>query len=51
MLVYHVTKQQFIEDVRTNIIADAIENEVSRKLSRDSPRNEVASWKNSLHFM
>ncbi|WP_286173699.1 hypothetical protein [Cobetia sp. Ld8] len=51
MLVYNATKQQFIDDVRANIIADAIENEVSRKLSRNSPRNEVASWENSLRFM
>ena len=51
MLVYNATKQQFIDDVRANVIADAIENEVSRKLSRNSPRNEVASWENSLRFM
>ena len=51
MLVYNTTKQQFIDDVRANVIADAIENEVSRKLSRNSPRNEVASWENSLRFM
>lgn len=51
MLVYSATKQQFIEDVRANVITDAIENEVARKLNRNSPRNEVTSWENSLRFM
>ncbi len=51
MLVYNATKQQFIDDVRANVITDAIENEVARKLNRNSPRSEVASWENSLRFM
>lgn len=51
MLVYNATKQQFIDDVRANVIADAIENEVVRKLNRNSPRSEVISWENSLRFM
>ncbi len=51
MLVYSATKQRFIDDVRANAISDAIENEVARKLNRNSPRNEVASWENSLRFM
>ncbi|MBK1708327.1 DNA/RNA helicase domain-containing protein [Marichromatium gracile] len=51
MLVYNATKQQFIDDVRANIIADAIQNEVARKLNRNSPRNEVKSWECSLRFM
>lgn len=51
MLVYNATKQQFIDDVRANVIADSIENEVARKLNRNSPRNEVTSWENSLRFM
>ncbi|MFC3284780.1 DNA/RNA helicase domain-containing protein [Litchfieldella rifensis] len=51
MLVYSATKQQFIDDVRANVITDAIENEVARKLNRNSPRSEVTSWENSLRFM
>lgn len=51
MLVYNATKQQFIDDVRANVIADSIENEVARKLNRNSPRSEVNSWENSLRFM
>lgn len=51
MLVYKATKQQFIDDVRANAIADVIENEVARRLNRNSPRNEVISWENSLRFM
>jgi hypothetical protein len=31
MIVYSATKQQFVDDVRANAIADIIENEVSRK--------------------
>ena len=51
MLVYNATKQQFIDDVRFNRISDVIENEVSRRLNRNSPRSEVVSWENSLRFM
>ena len=38
MLVYNATKQQFIDDVRANVITDAIENEVARKLNRNSTK-------------
>ena len=51
MIVYSATKQQFVNDVRSNAIADIIENEVSRKLNRNSPKNEFISWKNSLQYM
>jgi len=51
MLVYSATKQQFIDDVRANVISESIENEVARKLNRNSPRTEVRSWENSLRFM
>ena len=51
MLVYNATKQQFIDDVRANVITETIENEVARKLNRNSPRSEVTSWENSLRFM
>lgn len=51
MLVYTATKQQFIDDVRSNQIADIIENEVRQKLNKNSPRNEFVSWENSLQYM
>ncbi len=51
MLVYNATKQQFIDDVRANVISDAIENEVARRLNRNSPPNEFKSWEYSLRFM
>ncbi len=51
MLVYSSTKQQFIDDVRANVISDIITNEVARKMNRNSPRGEIVSWENSLRFM
>jgi uncharacterized protein len=51
MIVYSATKREFIDDVRANKIAEIIENEVLRKLNRNSPRNEKVSWENSLQFM
>lgn len=51
MLVYNSTKQQFIDDVRSNRISEVIENEVLRRLNRNSPRSEIISWENSLRFM
>jgi len=51
MIVYTATKQQFVDDVRANAIADIIEGEVARKLNRNSPRNEFVSWQNSLRYM
>ncbi|MGB0943921.1 MAG: DNA/RNA helicase domain-containing protein [Marinomonas sp.] len=51
MIVYSATKQQFVDDVRANAIADIIESEVARKLNRNSPRNEFISWENSLQYM
>lgn len=51
MIVYSKTKQQFIDDVRSNAIAEIIESEVARKLNKNSPRNEFLSWQNSLQYM
>jgi DUF2075 family protein len=51
MIVYSATKRAFVEDVRSNRIAEIIENEVLRKLNRNSPRNEKLSWENSLQYM
>jgi DUF2075 family protein len=51
MLVYCSTKDNFVRDVRSNRIEEIIQNEVLRKLNRNSPRNEILSWKNSLDYM
>ncbi len=51
MLVYTATKQKFIDDVRSNRIADIVENRVFRRLHRNSARNEFISWENSLRYM
>jgi uncharacterized protein len=51
MLVYTASKAEFIEDVRSNRIEEIINNEVRRKLNRNSPKNEILSWKYSLDFM
>lgn len=51
MIVYSATKQQFVDDVRANQISEKIETEVLRKLNKNSPRNEIISWQNSLQYM
>ncbi|WP_047515580.1 DNA/RNA helicase domain-containing protein [Methylophilus sp. Q8] len=51
MIVYSATKREFLDDVRSNRIAEIIECEVLRKLNRNSPRNERLSWENSLQYM
>jgi len=51
MLIYTATKSSFIDDVRTNRIDEIIEREVSRKLNRRTPKNELQSWKNSMQYM
>lgn len=51
MIVYSGTKRKFIDDVRSNNIAEIVENEILRKLNRNSPSNEKLSWHNSLQYM
>lgn len=51
MIVYSATKREFVDAVRTNRISEIIENEVRRKLNRNSPKNERLSWENSLLYM
>ena len=47
MIVYNVTKKQFVDDVRCNVIADKI-----LTLVRERGINaEFASWQNSMNFM
>lgn len=51
MIVYSATKREFLDDVHNNRITSLVENEVRRKLNRNSPINEVRSWENSLRYM
>lgn len=51
MIVYSSNKLQFIEDVRFNRIADKIQLEFRRRLSRAVAAKEVDSWRNSLQHM
>ena len=51
MLVYNAKKSQFVEDMLSNRIEEILQNEIQRKLHRNSPRSEILSWKNSLLYM
>ncbi len=51
MIVYSASKQSFVDDVRSNLIADKVEAEVLLKMKRKSSRSEVMSWANSLLYM
>jgi len=51
MIVYSAKKQQFVDDVRTNVIHDKILAEFRRNLGRKVAENEIASWRNSMQFM
>jgi len=48
MIVYSAKKQQFVDDVRTNVIHDKILAEFRRNLGRKVAENEIASWRNSM---
>ncbi len=51
MIVYSESKQQFVDDVRTNVIHEKILLEFKRNLGRTVAENEIASWRNSMQFM
>lgn len=51
MIVYSGTKQQFVDDVRNNIIHDRISVELKRSLGRKVGPSELSSWRNSMQFM
>ncbi len=51
MLVYTAKKQEFIDHVRRNEIADRILAELRRRGRRGVSPQEVRSWQNSLQFM
>ena len=51
MIVYSKTKQQFVEDVRSNVIHERILVELKRRLGRSVGPSELSSWRNSMQFM
>ena len=51
MIVYSASKREFLDDVRSNRIADIVESKVLLRLNRNSPSSEVRSWERSLQYM
>lgn len=51
MLVYQGSKEQFVEDVLSDDIADIIKQKLSEKMHRSTPAAEYNSWANSLRYM
>ncbi len=51
MIVYSAKKQQFVDDVRTNVVHEKILTEFRRNLGRKVGESEIASWRNSMQFM
>ena len=51
MIVYNGTKRVFVEDVRTNVIADKILSLVRERGLAAGQEREFASWQNSMQFM
>lgn len=51
MIVYQNTKGGFIDDVRNGILADIIEEEMSKHHIPYSHESEYRAWANSLQFM
>ncbi|MDM8203517.1 DUF2075 domain-containing protein [Faecalicoccus acidiformans] len=51
MIVYQETKQQFLNDVRLDLIEDKIEEKVREKLHKKTAHNEFLSWMNSMQYM
>ena len=51
MIVYSENKQQFMDDVRGNVIHEKVLLEFKRNLGRTVAENEISSWRNSMQFM
>lgn len=51
MIVYQATKKGFLDDVDSNAIDTKIHRAFYEHLGRHTSPNEVASWRNSMHFM
>lgn len=50
MIVYEGVKENFIEEVKLNIIANKIYEQYLNKIGHTT-ENEIRSWKNSMRFM
>ena len=51
MIVYDGTKQDFLNSVDTDSIAEEIRDNILRKMGRHTPENEFKSWVNSMQYM
>lgn len=51
MIVYEALKLDFINDVTDDIIVDKIYNKYKEKYGRNTTKNEILSWKNSMQYM
>jgi DUF2075 family protein/DNA replication protein DnaC len=51
MIIYSSTKENFIDDVFTNQIADKVLKFFQQNLNRTTSQNEIRSWENSLMYM
>lgn len=51
MIVYEGSKRQFVDDVRTNSIADLILEQIRLKGLNAGHAKEYLSWQNSMQFM
>ena len=51
MIVYSANKGQFVQDVRTNVIANKILNLIRERGLNAGQDREFAAWQNSMQFM
>ena len=51
MIVYEDSKRSFVEDVKTNCIADKIADKIREHGINAGQEREYISWQNSLQFM
>ncbi|MBR5702934.1 MAG: DUF2075 domain-containing protein [Bacteroidales bacterium] len=51
MIVYNANKRQFVNDVKANIIATKILDEIREKGLNAGQDREFAAWQNSMQFM
>ena len=51
MIVYSADKRQFVQDVKTNVIATKILDLIREKGLNAGNEREFASWHNSMKFM
>ena len=51
MIVYDGTKQDFLNSVDTDSIAEEIRENILRKMGRHTSENEYRSWVNSMQYM